>query len=89
MAEIDLPELLVPRETATVRRTTIGHLANDEVPGARSSLCEIGRQNFLPEKFSGQIHFRADRGPDSAGRMTGPFLFAAFIPALAALWGPR
>lgn len=46
MAEIDLPELLVPRETAKVRRTTIGHLANERSRGLGPPFVKLGGRVF-------------------------------------------
>jgi hypothetical protein len=49
MAEIDLPELLVPRETAKVRRTTIGHLANERSRGLGPPFVKLGGRIFYPK----------------------------------------
>jgi hypothetical protein len=48
MAELKLPELLTPREAAAVRRTTVGHLANERNRGLGPPVAKIGGRVFYP-----------------------------------------
>jgi hypothetical protein len=48
MAEVKLPELLTPREAAAVRRTTVGHLANERSRGEGPPVCKLGGRIFYP-----------------------------------------
>lgn len=49
MPELKLPELLTPREAAAVRRTTIGHLANERSRGLGPPICKLGGRIFYPK----------------------------------------
>jgi hypothetical protein len=49
MPELKLPELLTPREAAAVRRTTVGHLANERSRGLGPPVCKLGGRIFYPK----------------------------------------
>ena len=50
MSDCKIPELLTPREAAAVRRTTIGHLANERSRGLGPPVAKIGGRVFYPAK---------------------------------------
>jgi len=50
MADCKLPELLTPREAATVRRTTTGHLANERSRGLGPPFAKIGGRIYYPAR---------------------------------------
>jgi hypothetical protein len=43
-----LPDLMTPRETATARRTTTGHLANERSRGLGPPFVKLGGRVFYP-----------------------------------------
>ncbi len=49
MKESQIPELLTPREAAAVRRTTVGHLANERNRGLGPPVCKLGGRVFYPK----------------------------------------
>jgi hypothetical protein len=49
MPEQKLPELLTPKEAAAVRRTTVGHLANERSRGLGPPICKLGGRIFYPK----------------------------------------
>jgi hypothetical protein len=49
MADCKVPELLTPREAAAVRRTTVGHLANERSRGLGPPIAKIGGRVFYPK----------------------------------------
>ena len=50
MADSKIPELLTPRETAAIRRTTTGHLANERNRGLGPPVCKLGGRVFYPKE---------------------------------------
>jgi len=50
MAECKIPELLTPREAAAIRRTTVGHLANERSRGLGPPVAKIGGRIFYPAR---------------------------------------
>lgn len=48
MSDTKIPELLTPREAAAVRRTTVGHLANERARGLGPPIAKIGGRIFYP-----------------------------------------
>jgi len=50
MSDVKLPELLTPREAAAVRRTSMGHLANERSRGKGPPICKLGGRVFYPAK---------------------------------------
>ena len=48
MADCKIPELLTTREVAAMRRTTIGHLANERSRGLGPPVARIGGRVFYP-----------------------------------------
>lgn len=50
MMDSKFPELLTPREAAKVRRTTVGHLANERSRGLGPPIAKIGGRVFYPAK---------------------------------------
>lgn len=66
MTDSKIPELLTPRETAAIRRTTTGHLANERNRGLGPPVCKLGGRVFYPkdslvEYISSRIHDPANR----------------------------
>ncbi len=51
MADIKIPELLTPREAAAIRRTSIGHLANERNRGLGPPICKLGGRVFYPKEY--------------------------------------
>lgn len=66
MPELKLPELLTPREAAAVRRTTVGHLANERSRGLGPPICKLGGRIFYPK--DSLIHYIAERIVDPSRR---------------------
>jgi len=48
MADCKLPELLNPRETAVVRRSSVNHLANERSRGIGPPYVKIGGRIYYP-----------------------------------------
>jgi hypothetical protein len=48
MTDGKIPELLTPREAAAIRRTTVGHLANERCRGLGPVYARIGGRCFYP-----------------------------------------
>jgi hypothetical protein len=48
MADVKFPELLTPREAAAIRRTTVGHLANERSRGIGPPVARIGGRIYYP-----------------------------------------
>jgi len=49
MADVKFPELLTPREAAAIRRTTVGHLANERSRGIGPPVCKLGGRIYYPK----------------------------------------
>lgn len=49
MADSRFPELLTTKEAAAVRRTTVGHLANERNRGLGPPICKLGGRIFYPK----------------------------------------
>jgi hypothetical protein len=47
-SDCKFPELLTPKETAVLRRTTTGHLANDRSRGLGPPYVKLGGRIFYP-----------------------------------------
>jgi hypothetical protein len=66
MADCKIPEILTPRETATARRTTTGHLANERSRGLGPPFVKLGGRVFYPAEqlrdyITSRIHDPSDR----------------------------
>jgi hypothetical protein len=48
MADTRFPELLKPREVASIRRVTVNHLANERSRGEGPPIAKIGGRVFYP-----------------------------------------
>ncbi len=48
MCDCKLPEFLVPKEAAAVRRTTTGHLANERARGLGPPFVKMGKKVLYP-----------------------------------------
>jgi hypothetical protein len=68
MPELKLPELLTPREAAAVRRTTVGHLANERSRGLGPPICKLGGRIFYPK--DSLIRYIAERIVEPSRRGT-------------------
>ena len=68
MAELKIPELMTPREAAAVRRTTVGHLANERSRGLGPPVCKLGGRIFYPK--DSLIRYIAERIVDPSRRVT-------------------
>lgn len=66
MAEMDLPELLVPRETAKTLRTTTGNLANRRSQGLGPPFVKLGGRIFYPKDLL--VRYIAERIVDPSRR---------------------
>lgn len=63
----NFPELLTPREAAAIRRTTVGHLANERSRGEGPPVAKIGGRVFYPAAEFREFIVSRIQAPGRAG----------------------